>query len=272
MSGLRFYSFGIVIKDKEINTSDIEVTPIEMLPLLSGKLEDISENYKFKLPDSNGVIRSVDVTSVSSLSARWWSLATSNRATAPDVCKGETVLLLKYADVEDIYWTSLFFEPKLRKLETVCYMYSNEKTPLKAFDKNSSYWFQVDTRNKTVQLHTSANDTEACEYDIILDCGAGTLIIKDSLGNYFTLYSKDGKLVGNINKEIDITAPKTIWTGDFKLVGNMEVTLTSKLDGAVTAGNTLDVKDVTTLEKDVNANANLNLVGNLNVGGTITGA
>lgn len=254
VSGLKIYSFGIVTKDKGPNTDLIEVSPTEELPLIDGPLDKHQVNYNYNLPDAKGNVQQTKITGGGTLTAKWWPLGGGNRATSPDMCSGETVLLLKYADVEDIFWTTIFFEPSLRKQETVCYMFSNEKKPLKAFDKNSSYWFEVDTRNKKVTLHTSTNDNERSGYDLIIDTGAGVLSIKDTQGNSIELHSVDGHLIANINNNADITVPKTIWRGDIQLVGN------------------LHVMDTVTVEGTQTNNANVTVNANLNVNGTITGA
>ena len=242
-SGLRFYSLGIVAVDKLPDDYYIQVTPMESLPLAEGNLKDAISSLNHSLPDAQGVVTTVSISTKMTIPAKWSGLFFDNRATAPDVCQGEKVILTKFGDAEQIYWSTAEFNPQQRKKETVCYVFSNEPKPSNHNEvtKDNSYWFEVDTRGKTITLHSSANDGEVTEYDIVIDTAAGTLSVVDGLGNTVILDSGAGTLVGNINTEVTITVPNMILNSNVKINGTLEVS------DAVTLDSTLTVSDMSTL-------------------------
>jgi len=236
-SKLKLYSMGIVTADKPRGTDIIDVYPVEELPLVDGKIEDYSLDYKVSLPNASGGNVSGNIKGGATIQAKWIPYGQNNRVTPPDVIKNETVLIFKYADTDKYYWTTVFNEPGIRRQETVTYMYGNIPTPLIPFNKNTSYWFEVSTHDKTIKLHTSNNDGEVCEYDIILDTGAGTLSIKDSLGNVIVLDSPAGNLTANINTLVTATVPDAILNANVVINGTLTVR------DAVTMESTLQVAD-----------------------------
>ena len=222
-SGFKFYSVGVVTADKLVGSDMIEVYPSEDLPLINGKIADHKVQWDVSLPNVNGSLNTSKVKGGATISARWLPLGDANRITAPDVVKNETVMIYRFADTNDYYWSTIFREPSLRRLETVCHAYGDLRTPLKSFDKNSSYWYEISTKDKHVQLHTSMSDREPVEYDIKLDTGHGTLTIKDSKGNVIVLDSVVGTLNINANTSVNVTAPNVNITGNVTINGNLLV-------------------------------------------------
>lgn len=209
-SKLRLYSLGIVVRDKEEGVDDIEVYPVEELPLLDGNIRDYKTQYKVNGVDANGAKVQSQLVGGATLIAKWLPNGSDNRITSPDVVANETVRIYRYADTDKFYWTTLFREPLLRRKETVCYMYGNLAGPLQPFNKDSSYWVEVSTVHKHIKLATTKSDGEPFAYNINLDTEAGTLAITDDIGNSLTLDSHghtwkmanvDGSYV-EVNKDI----------------------------------------------------------------------
>lgn len=188
-STLEFYSIGIVAVNKPRNSDFIEVTPIETVLTADTLLKNFVTDYHVGMPDHQGVIRNDLLAGGAVLNARWIPLSNSNRMTAPDVIRGETVMIFRLEETEDYYWTTLFREPGIRRLETVNHMYGNIPSGLVPFDKTTSYWAEVSTHDKYVHVHTSKNDGEPFEYDIKLDTAIGKLTITDHVGNHIVLDS-----------------------------------------------------------------------------------
>lgn len=186
-SQLHLVSIGIAVKDKEKFSDELEIYLVELFPYVQGKIADQKLDHQKDMADSKGTTKSHTAKGSYTIKAKWLPDGSGNQITAPDVYKNESVKVFRYADTDKYFWSTVFREPKLRKQETVATMYSNVKEPNKEFDKQSSYWTQVDTRDKKWQLHTSKNDGEKCEFDAILDTKEGTFTLTDNNGNTFTL-------------------------------------------------------------------------------------
>ncbi len=201
-SGLKIYSIGIVTENKAFGSDVIKVCPIEEFSLEEGKLEDDTKSLESSLPDINGVVKTAKIKGSAVLEARWTPWGNSNRDTAPDVRKSETVLIYRYADTQDYYWDTIFREPELRRLEHVRHAYSNKPSGIDAYDTSSSYWVEYSTAEKRIKLHTSDNDGEACTYDLWIDTKEGIVKLLDGFGNSIELQSGEGNLNIKTNKEV----------------------------------------------------------------------
>lgn len=190
-SKLVHYGIGIVVEDKPRKGDIIKVTNIEEFPYTDGKLTDNKEELKHELPDKKGVPRKSSATRDMIIEATWLGGYDSNRMTAPDVVKNETVDIYRYADTQEYYWRKRGREPGIRRLETVCYMYGNLQEPLKEWDKRSSYWHEVCTRDKHIITQTSKSDGETFSYCDKIAAKAGKCFSGDDIGNYRRIGSED---------------------------------------------------------------------------------
>lgn len=206
-SGLKLYSLGIVVEDKQRGSMLIKVNPVEELNLFNGPMDKHSVKHEVNLPNVKGVSKSEKIEGGSYIVAKWIPYGHSNRLSAPDVIKNETVLIFRFGDTHEYYWTTVFSEPKIRRLETVLYGFGNKKVPLDPWDKESSYWFEVSTHDKYIKLHTSKSDGEPFEYDITIDTGTGFIEMKDSVGNYIKLDSPSNSITAKANQDILLDAP-----------------------------------------------------------------
>ena len=209
MSVFEFYSFAQVTEDKPDGSDLITVWPVEKLPLEQGKVSESSREYK---PTTKNAPAPA-VKAKATLQAKWLSFD-SNRNTAPDVYKNETVLLMTVGDTGEYYWTTIGREPALRKLETVCYMFSDMKEPLKAYDKSTSWWIEVSTKEKHLIVHTGTSDGEKFGYDIEIDAKVGKAELRDTANNKIGIESSSGRVSARANKEILLDAPKVIVTNE----------------------------------------------------------
>jgi phage baseplate assembly protein gpV len=270
-----FYSIGIVVKDKVRQEDTITVSPIEHLNVQSNQKLD-SDPVTSKGTLSSPIAKpnfSSEISSSSNITAKWINLGGSNRITAPDVYKGETVVLYKYENVDEYYWSTIFREPSLRKQETVIYSYSNEKTPMKEFNPDSSYWFLVDTFGKMLKLHTSNNDKEEVKYDITMNTKEGTFeVFRDSNGNFMLLDSKQKTLTVYALKDITLLDS----SGDYVKINSdsMSVTVNSgksvivnTKSVTVNASNTVINSPSNLVNGDLNVTGNVSVTGGLSSGG-----
>lgn len=245
-SELKLYSLGVVSEDKKTGSDFIKVAPMEKIPFFNGEISQQGEKYNVEAPDAGGVNRKSSVTSEATIVAKWTCLGGSNRVSAPDVCAGETVVLLTFADTNDYYWTTIFREPKLRKLEKVLYAFSNEPSGQKEFNKDTSYWFEIDTLTKAITLHTSKNNGEPFSYDIKLDTRNGNFSIKDNVGNSVGLDSKNSQITVESLEKISV-----------KNKGGDSINISS--------GN------VTVKSSSISIEGNLTVKGNISASGSVHG-
>lgn len=276
-SKFKIYSLGIVAKDKPTGTDTITVMPIEHITDTKGDINQESD-YESKAKDHKKVPNQTKSVSKNTIDAVWIPLGGSNRISSPDVIAGETVLIFTYADTNEFYWTTYLREPSIRRLEKVMYGFSNMSSGARteAFDRETSYWFEVDTMNKYVKLHTSENDGEFTTYDFIINTKEGSVEIKDGVGNSVLMNSKEGTLTANLNNEVIINTPTTT-------INSPTITL----NGNVTTTGTQTIKDLTTMQNgmvlsgggnsaaaqltgDLIMDGNLTMNGNSNINGNVT--
>lgn len=268
-SALSLYSLGIVVETKAAGSDTVMVTPIEHLNIQDNKLiKDNKQEYKNTLPDKDGKVSGSSAKGSSSLKAKWLPLGQSNRSTAPDVVANETVLLFKYADVDEYYWTTIFRENSLRRLENVLYSYSNLPAGIKEYSMTESYWMYMSTKTKKVQLHTSNNDGEHCTYDISLDTKQGILTIVDGKKNIVELSSKSDSLNIGVNNNISATAKNNVvvTAGSSVTVKAPQITL----DGNVAITGSLSVAGNSQASGSMSVAGNMNAGGQVGVGGSLS--
>lgn len=202
VSMLKIYSIAIVSVDKQPNTDLIKAWPTETLSGASGdanapkmicdaSLED--NQSETQLPVSN-------IRCENTIEATWLPLGNNgNRITAPDVKANETVLLWRYGDTDRYYWTSLYREPCLRRLEEAVYGYSDLRSPdLTAFDASSSYTTTVSTLNKHITIQTAKSDGEPYAYTLKIDTQRGRVTVTDDQSQGWVLDSTTSTFTLNI--------------------------------------------------------------------------
>lgn len=240
------HSIGYCAVNKERKSHDIEVVLVENAPFTDGEITDNTETFEAKGQDEegNGAF-DISLDTTVTVKATWFPLAGTNRITPPDIRRGEPVIVFKMGDADRYYWVEWKYSDKLRRLETVLYVWSNErKENVKVTHKNS-YWFTVSTHDKYIRLHTSKSDGEPFEYDIELNTKEGKFTIMDDVGNYMHLDSEK-KLIRMENRDKSfLELNKTIINMESRAEINLKTskyTLTASDSITETAGNTFSIK------------------------------
>ncbi|MBF6723666.1 hypothetical protein HN240_18970, partial [Acinetobacter baumannii] len=144
-----------VVETKPEGTDYILASPVEELYIQdSGKIREKTKDFKGSKKAVSSVNFKTEHESKNFIRAKWVDLSGGNRVTPPDVVANETVLLLKFGDVDEYFWCDFGREPELRRLEDVLYSFSNLPKGIQAYDKKSSYWVQISTKHKFVHVHT----------------------------------------------------------------------------------------------------------------------
>lgn len=236
-SSFRFYSWGIVAQNKELNSNYIEVSPVEDMLNLDGELTDHVYQYKSQGRDFRGNAYQTEVNTTATIKAKWLALSQSNRMTAPDVRRGEKVAIYRMANSDHFFWDTAVNDSNTRRLETAVFAYSGTKKEDEPLSDKNSYTQGVSTHNKLVNLiHTSQANGEKFGYDVNVDTDKSVVTIKDNVGNRIILDSSQtlihiinqrgsevkldkGQITIKAPESITIDAPKIQITGEINHTG-----------------------------------------------------
>lgn len=218
-SVFRFYSVGTVAANKPLSSFVIEVVPQEDSPMIDGELTDNGQSTRVKTTDADGAAReSVSNTSLA-LSATWLPIGSSNRRTAPDVRRGETVMIYQFGNQDKYFWTTLTDDSRLRKLETVIWGFSATADENAEPSPDNFYYLEISTHTKMITFHTTKANGEPFMYDFQLNTGEGTFLMTDDAGNFHMLDSNqnqwkqqtgNGAYMEAIKEDLNFFAPKRI--------------------------------------------------------------
>lgn len=234
-SKFKLYSKGIVVEDKPRDSKIVKVCPIEELPNIPGKLMDYKLLYDIELPDVKGVTKRSVIEGSSWIEAEWLPLHQSNRLTAPDLIKNETVQIYRYADSEKYYWDTHLREDHIRRLETVTYGFNNSSVPLEECDDNKQYTVTVSTHDKYLEFKTVDTDGEVTTYKTRFDMKTGNIEIIDKQGNVLTLNSTSGTWAIKANTEVIVDSPLSTFKGNVVIEKDLTVKGSLTVTGGLSA-------------------------------------
>lgn len=254
LTKLKIYSLGTVIKDKEPESNTLEVTPYEVLTDLDGTLTGYSESVKGGVTDLSGDVFGGN-DKVISIPCEWLPFG-DMRTTSPDMVLGEQVIIWRYADTEDYYWTPKRQDLLNRKLEHIILTLSNtpddqdESEPYK-----KAYTITLSTRDGYLAINTDDNNKEKAKYEFKINTKEGIVSLSDNHDNAWTLDSVNRKWTVEVSevlykcKSFRITGTldvvgvsthhaKLIGKSDFALSGSSVVGGTGTYGGSLTSGGT----------------------------------
>jgi len=213
-------SIGVVARDILEDDMYVDIYPIEIQPNKNGETSKkrggtvasdknsgeltVVDNLSSSVKDMDDMVNVINVSRTDLITAKWLPDGDTHLLTPPNVCKGETVRLFRYADTDKYYWQTLYNQLELRKLEKRTIVVSN-KTSIDITPEELlkySYFCTMDSINKIVHLHTSMTDGEYTSFDITIDTKEGMLEITDGKGNSIFLESQDDRITTTTNKEI----------------------------------------------------------------------
>ena len=218
-SKFRPVCFGIAAENLTFGSKVLEVTPVEWLPYLDGELNADAVEVTDKGVDGFGQHYTAKVPTTNSIRATWlpWG---SNRATAPNIRRGERLMLYQFADSDQYYWKELGLDDGLRRLETVVYVFSNTRDEsVKTLTPDNAYSIEVSTHTKQITLRTNKSDGEPFAYTFQFNTKDGVVTLADDDENYLefdsaerkiTAKNKDGSFITIDKRQIKAFAPDTI--------------------------------------------------------------
>lgn len=266
ISKLQVYSVGIVAANKPLGSADIEVTPIENTALLDGELTDNVSQVSSKATDAAGSAYETQVPTTATVKATWLPLeGGGNRLTAPDVRRGERVVIYRFADEDRFWWVTQGQDMRLRKLETVIWGISASREETDGVDPNKMYWMEWSTHKKMIHIHTSRADGEPYAYDIQINTKDGTVVIQDDDGQQFSLDSRERiwQIVNRDGSKVEINKREIFLHAEDRI----RLT-TARLEQIV--GEHIEIQAPTThVETTTTHDGNQTINGNETVNGTL---
>ena len=241
-NGFTLYSLGVIANDIEEDSVYVEIYPAVLNPGKHGNLMEPDE-LDVTSTSSNKEMENIKINNTRIIVAKWLPNGNTNRLEPPTVCKGELVHIFTFMDTNMYYWTPVFNELRLRKLEKITTVASNKRTIMgESTDLLSKiYYYTIDTINKFVRFHTDDSDGELTTYDYHIDTKNGNVLFTDGKGNFWHLESENEDLTTNINRDRVSTVGRDR-TAD---IGNNDTTNVGK-DKTLNVGN----NDTTTIDND----------------------
>lgn len=273
LSKLHIYQLATVAANKPLTSKEIECTPMEEAPMMDGELTDDTGTYKASAQDSDGAAYDVEMKTTGTVKATWLPLGGSNRMTAPDVRRGELVVLYRFADTDKFWWTTLKDDMKLRKLETVIYAFSATTDEKAEHTSENMYFLEISTHHKLVHFHTSKANGEPYMYDIQINTKDGFIQIQDDIGNFFRFDSKEHQIemVNVDGSKVEINK-KNIFLESTDLIAMKSKKITQDSTTNIVKSDTLDITATTTHKGDITETGNVTISGIMKSGSVKTGA
>jgi len=300
-SKLTIYSLGKVATNKALDSDEIEVIPIEHLLLIDGNIGSNLTTTTVTGTDADWQAYGSAMTTDNVIKARWLPLDNGYQQTSPDVRRDERVLLWRFGDSNDFYWTSLGLDNHLRRLETVVHMYSDTKDEKQmALTQDNSYVHTISTHEGHVTFTTSNENGEPTRWLFQLNTKEGTFLIAEDNGNevfidavntYISVLNADKSWLeldkvdirmtcendmllkcGN-DMTIDVGNDMTITVGNnqtFNIGNNVDGTVGSNYTLNVSSNYSLTASDVSVSSPNSSFSGNVSIGGNLSTSGNAT--
>lgn len=276
VSQLKFYSYGIVLKDLPVGEDTIKVMPMEFRLGSRVKINDDTVTEELTHGVSGGE-DTVTMKTGNSITARWLKF-NSNQVFAPNVRREEQVLIFRLGDTDVYYWQD-FNVANVKRLETVVYAFSADPSDKMKDDLSNAYMVMVSTHDKHISIQTSKANGEPYAYSIQLNTDEGNFQITDDIGNTFYLdsgaetigaensagssfklqgqdmfgdvpagiYLKAGQVVELDAPKMVCNAPEMLMNGDMTVTQTLIVTLGMTVKGILTVTKDLYVKGKATV-------------------------
>lgn len=224
--------FGIVANDTEPGSWFADVFPVSQGYLYKGDISASTKHTK-SVKDRLGNITNVEIESQPSIKCKWLALNTPNRATPPNLVKGQTVLLLNFNNIDEYFYVTIYSEFDIKKTEEISMVLSNKVSPNNVDDvMDATYRFSMSSIAKQICLKTSTTDGEFTNYELMIDTKEGKAYFLDGNKNLLYLNSETNDFL------------KCIINDHNSNIGNDKNALVSNNDNALINNNkTLIVKN-----------------------------
>lgn len=216
---LQRYSLGIAGETLKAGQRQLEVVPIERAGFLDGEFTGGNKPLQSQGQDRTGLEYQKSINTSNTVTAMWYP-GTSNRIFPPTITKGEQVVLYRYADTDQFYWTAEGMSDHLRATDTLSVGVSAKgKSDEEPLGPDNSYHFEMSSENKTITLKTSQANGEVCLFtaQFNMEKGffevathAGDMVQIDFPSKSVAMQNSAGSRVEMNGKKVTIEAPDSI--------------------------------------------------------------
>lgn len=182
-SGYILYGIGRAAADLVYGQDTLKVIDIEKLPNLHGKLSDKTTTVTSNSTDTAGKTHAAKVNVGAGIPCKWINYF-GNRLLPPDIRQGERVLIYRYGDSKDYFWCPTNLDESYRTTEHLILGVSNRKKKGGGkLNRDNTYFLELNTHNKTINIQTSKSNGEKFKYNFTIDANKGNVRIGDDVGN-----------------------------------------------------------------------------------------
>jgi hypothetical protein len=194
VSKLQVYTIGTAAENLALNSFDLEINPDEHMPMVDGELSTNANQEQATGTDLSGTQYQTNLTSSGSIKATWLPLGQPNRMTAPNVRRGEQVIVYRFGDVDKFYWNTMRNDLAFRRLETVVFAISGTPMEGATADQSATYFLEMSSHKKSITLSTSKANGEPYAYTFTFDTGNGKITLTDDIDNTIFLDSAEHQI------------------------------------------------------------------------------
>lgn len=245
------YSIGQVTKPKARDSRHIQALPVEVATATDGEVTHAPEQEIIKGFDADGSEYQVKATSTRDIECEWLPME-GNRSTAPDVERGELVIIYRMGNTNQYFWTCMGQRNHLRTLESVVTMYG--ATPSLGgcgLDFTKCYYQQWSPLDGHITFGTSMANEEKFKYTFQINTKESLVACTDDVGNYWEINSAESRvMMKNVNNSI-IRAEKQI----IDLIADKEINFTvggtkmTLVPESITSKSTTISEEATTINR-----------------------
>ncbi|AEH03612.1 baseplate assembly protein [Pseudomonas phage PhiPA3] len=193
-SSFKLVSLGRVAENKARASRHVACVAVELATATDGEVTNNPQQKTIQALDSSGNTFEVKITNNRTFNCEWLP-SEDNRATPPDVVRGELVEIWRMANTTQYFWRCLGLRNNLRQLESVVYVYNAApKAGGAGIDFTTCYFMQWSPMDGHVTMGTSKANGEPFAFTMQFNTKYGSWYCMDDVGDMFELDAKERRL------------------------------------------------------------------------------
>ncbi|AXH70744.1 hypothetical protein [Vibrio phage BONAISHI] len=184
VSSRKFIGVSRVAENKKRGSHIVEVYPREQLPTVDDAITPALQKVEFQGIDCGERPYSAVLQRGFTIPCKW--LGSTNRATPPDVRRGERVNIYRDGDSQNYYWSAIGQDDHLRRLETVILTINANPDNSDVEPGPDNTWsIEMSSHEGHITLRTTQANNEKAAWILQFDCADGKFVVEDEKGMHF---------------------------------------------------------------------------------------